>query len=207
MIRFLFILLTFISSTTTMSQSLNFDGAVRRLYFDVDIVNSSSSLVDTLMAIGQLHYNDTISRQWNLNASIGMGTNEEAWSTRHTFSFTKSPISGAKIKSGLIVVTIGETAKSKKLFGVDWRVDFDNKEDAEDFYNNLKEIFSPLSTKQKIEYDQLIGHIAQYSTRNENDKGIRDVTILFGMSPQTKGYQIMLTLSNEFKFNDEHKDE
>lgn len=199
--------LTLISSTTTMSQSLTFDDAVRRLYFGVDIFNASSSLVDTFMAVEHLHYNDTVTNQWSLNSSIGMNSDGEAWSARHAFSFTKSPIPETKIKSGRIVVTILESSKSKKLYGIDWRVDCGTKEDAENFYNRLKEIFSPLSTKNKVEFDPLIGHIAQYSTRDEHEKGVKDITILYGKSVDSKRYQIILSLSNEFKFNDEYKDE
>jgi hypothetical protein len=181
-----------------MSQNQTFDSAVRRLYFDVDIFNASSSVVDTFSKLDFIKYNDTVVNQWNLNTSIFMDTKEDAWSSRHVFSFTKSPILGLKIQSGQIIVKIGETSKIKKFMGVSWQVEFDNKTDGEIFYNKLKEIFAPLSTKQKTEYDKSVGHIAQYSTRNENDKGIKDVSFSFGKSPRTKKYQIMLSLFNEF---------
>ena len=181
-----------------MSQNPTFDSAVRRLYFDVDIFNASSSVVDTFSNLDFLKYNDTIVNQWNLNTSIFMDTKEDAWSSRHVFSFTKSPMPGFKIQSGQITVRLAETSKVKKFMGVEWQVDFDNKDDGEKFYNKLKEIFVPLSTKQKTEYDKLVGHISQYSTRNENEKGIKDVSFCFGKSPRTGKYQIMLSLFNEF---------
>ena len=173
-----------------MSQNMTFDSAVKRLYFDVDIFNASSSVVDTFSNLDFLKYNDTVVNQWNLNTSIFMDTKEDAWSSRHVFSFTKSPIPGFKIQSGQIIVRLGETSKTKKFMGVEWQVAFDNKENGE--------IFAPHSTKQKTEYDKLVGHIAQYSTRNENEKGVRDVSFCFGKSPQTKQYQITLSLFNEF---------
>ncbi len=101
-----------------MSQNQTFDSAVRRLYFDVDIFNASSSLVDTFSKLDFIKYNDTVVNQWNLNTSIFMDTKEDAWSSRHVFSFTKSPILGLKIQSGQIIVKIGETSKIKKFMGV-----------------------------------------------------------------------------------------
>ena len=86
----------------------------------------------------------------------------------------------------------------KKLLDIRWCVQFDNKKDAEIYCDKLKKIFEPLSTKQKTEYDKDVGHIAQYSTRNQNDKGIRDVAFCFGKSLQTKKYEITLSLMNEF---------
>ncbi len=198
MSRFLIIILTLFSSINTKSQNLTFDSAVRRLYFDVDIFNASSSIVDTFSHLDFLKYNDTVVNQWNLNTSLFMDTKEDAWSSSHVFSFTKSPIPGFKIQSGQIIVRLVETSKIKKFYSVEWRVDFDNKVDGEIFYSKLKETFAPLSTKQKTEYDKLVGHIAQYSTRNETEKGIKDISFYFGKSPRTKKYQIMLTLFNEF---------
>ena len=82
--------------------------------------------------------------------------------------------------------------------GLEWMVDFDHKEDGEIFYKTLQEIFEPLSTTHKTEYDKSIGHISQYSTRNENEKGVKDVSFYFWILRGTKKHQIMLRLSNEF---------
>ncbi|MEO5910421.1 MAG: hypothetical protein ABIP95_06010, partial [Pelobium sp.] len=166
MSRFLIIILTILSSTITQSQTLAFDSAVKRLYFGVDIINGSSLLVDTFMSINYLHHNDTVSRQSNLNVSMEMKS-PEAWSVTHSFSFTKSPITDLKIKSGQIDVSIGESPQIKKLLRLEWRVEFDNKKDADIFFKRLRKTFQPLSTKQKIEFDKDVGHIIQYSTRNE----------------------------------------
>jgi hypothetical protein len=181
-----------------MSQTLTFENALKTLYFGVDIKKAPSSLVDTLMAAPSLHHNDTVVRQSNLNIYMQLKTDKEAWSDRHIFTFTKSPLSDLKINSGYIEVLIGEAPGIKKLLDVNWCVQFDNKTDAEKFYNKLLETFVPLSTKQKTEYDKDVGHIAQYSTRNEGDKGIRDIAFCFGKSLRTKKYEITLSLVNEF---------
>ncbi len=92
MIRFLIIILTTFTSTITMSQTLTFDSAVRRLYFGVDIIKSSSSLVDTFLTVDNLHHSNTASYQSNLNLYTQLKTDKEAWSNKHTFTFTQSPL-------------------------------------------------------------------------------------------------------------------
>lgn len=196
--RYLIIILTTFSSTFTMSQALTFDSAVRRLYFGVDIIKASSSLLDSFLTVDNLHHSDTIIRQSNLNIYIQLNTDEEAWSNRHTFTFSQSPLPDLKIMSGYIEVIIGEAPNIKKLLDVNWCVQFDKKKDAENYFDKLKKIFEPLSTKQKTEYDKNVGHIAQYSTRNQKEKGIRDVEFCLGKSLLTKKYEITLSLMNEF---------
>jgi hypothetical protein len=181
-----------------MSQALTFDSAVRRLYFGVDIIKASSSLVDSFLTVDNLHHSDTIIRQSNLNLYIQLNTDEEAWANRHTFTFSQSPLPDLKIWSGYIEVIIGEAPNIKKLLDVNWCVQFDNKKDAENYFDKLKKIFEPVSTKQKTEYDKNVGHIAQYSTRNPNEKGIRDVEFCLGKYLLTKKYEITLSLMNEF---------
>jgi hypothetical protein len=188
-----------------MSQSLTFHDAVKRLYFGVNIFEASGSIVDTFEVNPFLRYNDTVIKQWDTNASIGMNSDEKALSARHVFSFEKSPIPELKIKSGQIVVTIRETTKTKKFAGIDWRIVFETEQDGEAFYKKLMETFSSLSTKEKTDYNPLMGYTSQYSTRNEIEKGIKDISIIFGKSFLTEDYQILLTLSNDFKFEDENR--
>jgi len=198
MLRILLILLTLSKSISVLSQPASFDKAVRQLFFDVNIYKASSSIVDSFERVADLKYNDTVVNQWSLSASLFLETKEEAWTSGHKFSFSKSPIAGFKIRSGQIIVRLVETSTTKKVMGLEWEVDFNNKKEGELFYNKLKEIFAPLSTKQKTEYDNFVGDIAQYSTRNENEKGVRDISIYFGKSSRKEKYQIMLTLFNEF---------
>jgi hypothetical protein len=181
-----------------MSQTITFDSAVRRLYFGIDIVKSSSSLVDAFLNVGDLHHNEKVIRQSDLNLYIQLKTDKEAWSSRHTFEFTKSPLPNLNIKSGYIEVTIGEAPKIKKLLDVRWYVDFDNKKDADIFFEQLKETFEPVSTIHKNEFDKDIGHVAQYSTRKPSENGIKDISFILGKSLQTKNYRISVLLLNEF---------
>ena len=125
-------------------------------------------------------------------------TDKAAWLNRHIFTFSKSPLTDLKINSGYIEVSIGEASGIKKLLEVNWCAQFENKTDAEKFYNKLIETFAPLSTKQKTDFDKEVGYIAQYSTRNEGDKGIRDIAFCFGKSPRTKKFEITFSLVNEF---------
>ncbi len=90
------------------------------------------------MTVEYLHHNDTVINQWNLNISMQMNSGKEAWSSRHIFTFTKSPIPELKIKSGYIEVIIGETSDVKRLLDIQWCVDFDNKKMEIYFLNNLK---------------------------------------------------------------------
>jgi hypothetical protein len=181
-----------------MSQSSTFSNAIKDLYFGVDIKNSSDSLIDTLMAVTSLHHNDTVVKQSNLNVYLLLKTDKEAWSYRHVFTFTKSPLQNFKISSGYIEVLIGKAPGIEKVLDIHWKAEFDNKADAEKFYNKLKEIFAPLSTKQKTEYDKDVGYISQYSTQNENEQGLRDISFVFGKFKKTGKYSISLSLMNEF---------
>ena len=182
-----------------MSQALTFDSAVTMLYFGVNIKKASNSLVDTFLTVNQLHHHDKISRQSNLNVYLELETDKEAWSSRHTFTFTKSPIQNLKIDSGYINVTIGEAPNIKKLLDVQWCVEFENKNDATLFFKKIKQIFEPVSTIKKYDYDKMNkGYFAEFATRKDTDRGIRDVTFFLGQSLDTKKFQIILILMSEF---------
>jgi hypothetical protein len=195
--RFLITILTTFCSAITLSQTVTFDSAVRRLYFGVNFIKASGALVDSFKVIHGFRYNGIVSKQSNLNVTIEMNS-ADAWSSRHLFSFTESPIAGLKIKSGQIEVSIGEAPRVKKLLGVEWTIDFDNEKDATVFFERLTTIFEPLSTKKKTTGDKDVGLMNQYSTRKPGATGIRDIAIILGKSFQTKNYQISLSLKNEF---------
>ena len=181
-----------------MAQTLNFEDALKNLYFGVDIKKASSNLVDTFMTVPFLQHSDKVASQRNVNINLQLETDNDAWSYRHIFTFSKSPLSDLKINSGYIEVSIGKAPGIKKLLDVNWCVQFDEEVDAEIFYNKLVETFTPVSTLQKIEYDIENGHTAQYSTRKEGDKGFRDIAFSLGKSSQTKKFEIRLLLMNEF---------
>jgi hypothetical protein len=195
--RFLITILTTFCSAITMSQTVTFDSAVKRLYFGIDIIKASGALVDSFKVIHGLYYNGIVSKQSNLNVTIEMNS-AEAWFSKHLFSFTESPIAGLKIKLGQIAVSVGEAPRVQKLLGVEWSIDFDTEKDATVFFEHLKTTFEPLSTKKKTTADKDIGLVVQYSTRKPGATGIRDIAIILGKSFQTKNYQISLSLMNEF---------
>ena len=91
-----------------MSQTLTFENALKSLYFGIDVKKASSALVDTLMTVSGIHHSDTVIKQSDLNLYMQLQTDKEAWSYRHMFTFTKSPLPDLKIDSGYIEVLIGE---------------------------------------------------------------------------------------------------
>jgi hypothetical protein len=197
MIRLIITIVTIFCSASSMAQALTFDSAVRRLYFGVDIIKASGSLADSFKSVQQLYYSDTVNQQSNLNLTIELNS-DNAWSSRHVFSFRESPIDNLKIKSGHIEVLTGEAPQVKKLLRVEWYVDFDNEKDAAVFFGWLRKTFDPLSTKKKVEFDKNVGEIVQYSTRAPGVTGIKDIALVMGKSFRTKKYKVSLSLLNEF---------
>jgi len=149
------------------------------------------------MNVKELHHNGIVNRQSNLNTTIELGGNERAWSGRYIFTFTKSPFPGQKIKSGEIEVTIGETSTIKKLIDLNWHVNFDSKKEAEIFFNHLKTIFEPLSTKKKIAFEKGLGLTAEYSIKKSDQKGIRNISFVLDKAFQANYYQIYFFLFND----------
>jgi len=123
---------------------------------------------------------------------------DKAWSSRHEFTFTESPLPDLKIEKGTIEVTLGETDSTKKLLNLYWRLQFSDKAAATLYFDKLKQLFAELATNKKFERDKDVGDIAQFSTRNQVDTGVRDITIFLGKSPMTKKYEVSLLLDSEF---------
>lgn len=180
-----------------MSQTVTFSQRVNQLFFGVDVSNKSGSLVDSFSKVPQLHHRDNGVRQWNLNVFMEMKS-DKAWSSRHDFAFTESPLPDMKIESGAIELTLGETDSSQKLLGLNWRVHFSDKAAATKYFDKLKQLFGDLATSKKFEQDKDVGDIAQFSTRNPVDKGVRDITLFLGKSPSTKKYEVALVFGSEF---------
>ena len=191
------IFLTVFYLAPVMSQDSTYNSLVTRLFFGVNIVEASSSLVDSLQNVQALHHNDIVHRQSNLNTTIQMGVDEQAWSSAHIFTFTNSPFPGFKIKSGQIEVTIGEAAKIKKLLNLNWQVNFDTKKDADLFFEYLKKISRPLSTINKLDFDKEVGRTAEYSIRKTGQKGIKDISFILDKDAQANNYQISFFLFND----------
>jgi hypothetical protein len=197
MTRTFFIILTLFSSTLSMSQTNTFSQTVNDLFFGADVSNKSASLLDSFLSIPQLHHRDNGVREWNLNVAMEMKSNK-AWSSRHEFTFMVSPLPDLKIEKGAIELTLGETDSTKKILGLNWRLQFNDKAEATKYFDKLKQLFGDLATNKKLERDKDVGDIAQFSTRNPIDIGVRDITIFLGKSPTTKKYEVALVFGSEF---------
>ena len=123
---------------------------------------------------------------------------DKAWSSKHEFNFTESPLLDMTIEKGTIEVTLGETESTKILLDLNWRLQFGNKITAREYYNKLIEIFSELSTIKKISKDNNVGEIAQFSSRKKDDAGVKDITLFLGKSTVTNKYEVTLLLGTEF---------
>jgi hypothetical protein len=180
-----------------MSQDLTFSQTVNKLFFGIDFADTSISLFDKLLSVPQLQHYDNGARQWNLNVSMEMKS-EKAWSSRHVFTFIQSPLSDLKIEKGTIEIRLGETDSAKKILDLNWRIDFTDKTGAAKYFEKLKQLFGDLATKKKFEKDKDVGDIAQFSTRNPLDTGVRDITLFLSKPPMTKKHQVSLVFGTEF---------
>jgi hypothetical protein len=192
-------LISFITITSTAQQTA-FENAVNNLFFNVDIKKASDRIITAFLSTKALHCNDTVTRQFGIDVHMRLHTDSEAWTDRYIFIFTESPLKGLKIDSGYILVSIDETDSIRKLHGINWVVQFTSKKDGQAFFKEIKKIFAPVSTKQKLEHDKLLSESAQYSTRNTIARGIRDVAFTLSKSAKTKKYELRLYLMNEFIF-------
>ena len=180
-----------------MSQTLTFSQTVNKLFFGVDVSDKSNSILDSFLSVSQLYHDDTVARQWNLNVAMEMKS-DKAWSSRHKFSFTESPLPDLPIEKGIIEVTLGETDSASKLLGLNWRLQFDNKASAAKYFDKLKQLFDNLATNKKFEYDKDLEDIAQFSSHNQVDTGVKDITLFLSKSFTTKKYEVTLIFGTEF---------
>ena len=195
--RILIIFLTLLSSTITMSQNLTFTQTVDKLFFGIDISTKSIQLLDSFLSVSKLHHSDTVSRQSSLNITIQMNSDQQGWASKHTFTFTESPLPDLTIDKGIIEITIGEAGDLKKLLNLNWRLQFDSKEDATKYFEKLKQIFNSVSTNKKFEEDKDVGQMAQFSNRKLADNGVRNITLFLNQSIQSKKYELSLIFGNK----------
>jgi hypothetical protein len=176
---------------------MTFSQQVNELFFGVEISNKSASLIESLRSIPQLRYSDNGARQFNLNATMEMKS-DKAWSSRHEFSFSESPLPDLQIEMGTIEITLVETDNEKKLLNLNWQLQFKDKISATKYFDKLNQLFGDFSTIKKFEKDKDVGDIAQFSTSNSVDTGIRDITFFLSKSPMTKKYEVSLVFGTEF---------
>ena len=95
-------------------------------------------------------------------------------------------------------MSLGETDSTKKLLGLNWRLQFSDKAAATKYFDKLKQSFSSVATDKKFEHEKGVGEFAQFSSRNQVDTGVRDITLLLGKSSIAKKYEIVLVLGSDF---------
>jgi hypothetical protein len=193
----IFLALTLLNWTPSMSQNLSFPKTVNMLFFGVDVANKKISILDSFLSIPKLKHSDTVARQSSLSLSMQMNTRKQAWSSRHVFSFYESPLPDLNIEKGSVEVTIGEAGKEKKLLNLYWHIQFNNGADATNYFEKLKQTFSDISTIKKLDYDKDVGHIAEFSSRKQVAKGISDITLFLHQTPQSNRHEIALLFGND----------
>lgn len=179
-----------------MSQT-NFSQRVNELFFGVDVSNKSASLLDSFHLVPQLNHRDNGVRQRNLKVAMEMKSDKARYS-RQEFVFIESPLRDLKIENGAIEVTISETDSTKKLLGLIWRLQFSDKAAATKYFDKLKQLFGDVATKKKVEHKKGVGDFAKFSSSNQVDTGVRNITLFFHKSSISKKYRIILVLGSGF---------
>jgi hypothetical protein len=196
--RILILITIILIPAICMTQTLTFGKAVQQLYYNVNIKSTS---IDTIIKEFNNVANEyNVSKgMYSLSVNLDMNTSGNAKKVSHVFTFIKSPLPDMSVDTGYIKIGIGEDGNIKKILDIDWCFQFLNKTDAEIFFEELKKLFTPLSTKQKFGDDELnLGQYAEFSTRKENVDGIRDVTFFLGKSVATNKYEVRFIPHNEF---------
>jgi len=173
-----------------MSQTLTFGKAVEQLYFNVDVTGKSpDSIINEFDMVAQEHH---VSKPMSsLSVNMDMDAEGTAWKVSHTFKFSKGPLPNMANDSGYIKIGVGEIGDRKKIIEIEWCFRFQKELDAILFFEELKGIFMPLSTKQRFEDDKINpARHAEFSTRNVNEKGVRDVTFSLGKAFNSSMYEI-----------------
>lgn len=192
--RTLTITLLILVSCKNPSGKESFESALQRLYFGVDVFAKPDSVLSSFQNIDFLRYEEPRVAQWDLNTSIFMNDDAEAWSQRHSFAFIRSPLSGLRIHSGEIALKIGETATAKKLMDLSWLIHFTTEDDAEAFYARLKEIFAPWSAKVQEGDDETGGRHTNYSISKDQGNAVRAISFYLAELEPASQYTISMEM-------------
>lgn len=185
---------------TTMSQTI-FNKTINKLYFNVEISNSSAeAIIDTLLKVKDLTQKGNAIVSMSFGVSLAMHNGKGAKKKTYVFSMLKSPLPTKNIDFGYIKIGVGEAGNIRKILDFEWCVQFNNKIDAENYFEDLKHLFIPIASNYRIENDERLpeGKYAEFSTREPMEKGIKDITFLFTKSVNISMYEIKLFFYNEF---------
>ena len=181
-----------------MTQELSFSKTIKQLYFNVDVKNASpDSVINEFAKLATEHKAST--GMSSLSANLDMQMDGNVKKIFHFFKFINSPLPNFVVDKGYIKLSLGVAGTTKKILDIEWCFEFLKKADAEIYFDQLKKLFTPISTLQKAGHDELnAGQYAEFSTRNENEGEIRDVTFFLGKSEISKKFEIRVIPYNEF---------
>lgn len=183
-----------------MAQNLNFSKTVQELYFSIDVKNLSvDSVISKFMQTPGLHHVEKAMYSKSLTLNLDMETDNEVKKITHIFQFNKSPLPKICIDSGYIKIGVGEEKSTKKIIEIDWCLQFYNKSDAEFCFEELKRVFTPLSTKTRFSDQELNSErYAEFSICDVNETGITDITFFLSKLVGSTNYEIRMIPFNEF---------
>jgi hypothetical protein len=185
-----------LGSIHVMAQDSSFSGLVNSMFFGADLSLPADSLLAAFKKLPELKYKGGSARQWNLNITVEMKS-KNAYSSNHTFLFSKSPVLKVPIKEGQIFYMIGYGDSIQKKMNLHTRITFNNEKEARDYFKRLKLLFDKVSTHKKVEEaeDEDSEEMILYSSRKEG-KGVKDVAFGLLKDEKSKLYTLMFILGN-----------
>lgn len=180
---------------------LQFSGVVKTLFFDMSLENTRpDEILKDLYNNPHLEAPKAISEVFSLSTNMALDATGKAKKTTFVCKMLQSPLSEIKMESGYIKLGIGEAGRIKKIIDLELCFEYNEQKDAEDVFNKLIDIFSPLSTLEVVDREEVypLSKHAVFSTRKKDNKGIQDVTILFGKPDLADKYEIVILPFNEF---------
>jgi hypothetical protein len=168
--RAVIIIFSILNITQVMSQASPFDSVVNQLHFGIDVATRNISMIDSFSKISQLRRDEVVIRQCDLNRQIYKKSKEGTEMVSHVFRFTDSPLPNQKIELGEIIVRTTESRKSKEILYLQWKITFATMQDATNFFDGLKKLFSNVSTNLESEnIDGTKDHV-HYLSSTENQR-------------------------------------
>ncbi len=176
---------------------MTFTKQLNELFFNVEVSDFSNSMLDSFRKVSKLNYVYNGIRQRNMHTMMEMKS-EKAWSSRYFFYFTESPLTNLKIEKGEIEISLGETDSLKKILDITYRLEFNDSVSARLYFENIKTLFSKVSTKSKFEIEDGVGEIAQFLSIKKEEKVMRAASFIMDKVKSTNKFEITLLFGNEF---------
>ena len=174
----------------TKGQELTFDQKVQQLFFNVDVSNLSTSLIDTFAKNKELAYIKP--DRYGIQRLTGID-----WT--HTFKFKTSRFLINQFDLGIIELNIRENDKIKKVLNIVWKLEFEKKEDAVKVFDEMKNYFSKSQAAKKIYSSDDVIQTAEFSDKTAKKYPYIMFT-LFDNKKFDKTYQIIFSLGNDSQY-------